>query len=212
MEVTLTLRELASILDPPMTARQFAALAVIAGIHPSGHRRNGQPGHPPRLYDSAAMMRAHAEEARRTVKQFADTDWLASALLGRDLIRADAEAGELWWAGEARAEELQSSLYGAVRVGPVKCPAHRVIWIAAEGEIPPGIQINHINRRRWDNRRANLELVTFGNNIRHAYGTPYLNYHDAVSQYAVLPPPLTEMPAPAESLIRAGGAFRHPGH
>ena len=47
--------------------------------------------------------------------------------------------------------------------------AHRVIWEAVHGPIPDGHEINHKNGVKTDNRIANLELVTRGENIRHAY-------------------------------------------
>lgn len=142
----------------------------------------------------AEVTSAHAAEAARTVKQFADSDWIASALLARYMITADTDAGALWWADGTRAEHLGTGNYGWVRTGPCVVPAHRVIWIAADGEIPPGLQVNHMNGLKWDNRRANLELVTIGNNARHGRGLPYMNHHDAAAALAELasdpaPPP-----------------------
>lgn len=207
----MTLRELTTVLDPPMTRVQLSTLLTIAGIEPCARKHTGKVGAPAKMYDSAAVMNAHGEEARRTSKQFADWDWMASALLGRNLIRADAEAGELWWPDGTRAEQLASTLYGHVRVGPGRVTAHRVIWISAEGEIPAPLQVNHINRIRFDNRRVNLELVTFGNNIRHAHGaTEYVTYQDAVSQLAALQAE-PEPPENDQRLVRVAGAFRHAG-
>lgn len=37
---------------------------------------------------------------------------------------------------------------------------HRLIWIYYNGDIPDGMQIDHINRIRDDNRIENLRLVT----------------------------------------------------
>lgn len=181
-----TIRELSEALEPAMTRNQVATLIVIAGIEPLGKRYTGRPGHPPAVYDSAAVLDAHATEAGRTGKQFTDSDWVASALLGRNLIHADTEAGELWWPDGTRAEQLTRGFYGCVRSGPCAVMAHRVIWIAAEGPIPPGIQVNHMNKLRWDNRRINLELVTYGHNVRHAHGMPYMSYHDALRELAEL--------------------------
>lgn len=47
--------------------------------------------------------------------------------------------------------------------------AHRLIWEAVNGPVPDGLEINHRNGRKADNRIENLELVTRGENIRHAY-------------------------------------------
>lgn len=44
--------------------------------------------------------------------------------------------------------------------------AHRMIWIYANGDISDGIQIDHINGVRSDNRLANLRLVTNAENHR----------------------------------------------
>ena len=47
--------------------------------------------------------------------------------------------------------------------------AHRYIWERANGPIPAGMQINHINGIKDDNRLCNLELVTASENTKHAY-------------------------------------------
>jgi hypothetical protein len=205
MDVTRS--EAAVMVDPPMTERQIGTLITIAAIPPAGRRRRDSVGHPWSLYDAATIRQAHAQEAARTAKQFTDNDWIASALLDRQLIRADTETGELYCPDGSRAERMSPKIYGYVQVGPQRVQAHRVIWIAAEGEIPPAMQVNHRNRLRWDNRRANLELVSIGNNIRHAAGKPYLPYHQAVTQLAMLPQPLPETPC-TDNMTRAGGVFQ----
>ena len=42
----------------------------------------------------------------------------------------------------------------------VQIRLHRVIWIACRGDIPEGLEVDHINGIRTDNRIANLRLVT----------------------------------------------------
>lgn len=46
--------------------------------------------------------------------------------------------------------------------------AHRVIWEAVHGEIPEGLEIDHLNGRKADNRASNLDAVTKSQNIRRA--------------------------------------------
>jgi hypothetical protein len=52
------------------------------------------------------------------------------------------------------------------RVWPL---AHRLIWEAVHGPVPDGFELNHRNGRKTDNRIENLEVVTRGDNLRHAY-------------------------------------------
>lgn len=204
----MTLAEMADTFRPALTRVQARTLMVIAGIEPCGIRQTGRAGRPAMAYDADAARQAHAQEAARTVKQFTDNDWIGTALLDRSLIRADAENGILTWPDGSRAETLMHDHYGYVHVGPQRCAAHRIIWISAEGPIPPCQQINHRNQLRWDNRRVNLELVSFGNNIRHAHGKPYVTYHQAVTQLDMLPPPIPRAVPEVAGMARVAGVFR----
>lgn len=49
--------------------------------------------------------------------------------------------------------------------------AHRYIWESVHGEIPEGLQINHKNGIKTDNRLCNLEVVTPSENLLHACRT-----------------------------------------
>lgn len=46
---------------------------------------------------------------------------------------------------------------------------HRVVYEAVHGAIPDDLVINHKNSDRSDNRPSNLEAVTQGENVRHAF-------------------------------------------
>lgn len=48
---------------------------------------------------------------------------------------------------------------------------HRAVWEVVHGPIPAGMQINHKNGVKGDNRITNLELVTPRENTIHAYAT-----------------------------------------
>jgi hypothetical protein len=115
-------------------------------------------------------------------------DILAKYALDSRQLTVDFATGAIYRPDGTRAEILdKASGYGRIRVYKrplVFAMAHRAIWIAAYGLIPPRLQINHINRRRWDNRLSNLELVTASGNVRHALGHDY----DAVSENANVEP------------------------
>ena len=85
----------------------------------------------------------------------------------------DPETGKLYWkistswkitVGEEAGHVDQSM--GYVIVG-LKCRhfvAHRIIWEMHNGPIPKGMQVDHINHIRCDNRLCNLRLVTHADN------------------------------------------------
>lgn len=47
--------------------------------------------------------------------------------------------------------------------------AHRLVWEAFNGRIPDGLEINHKNGIRTDNRISNLEVVTKQENAIHKF-------------------------------------------
>jgi len=190
-----------------ITPRKVAALVWLARVPVAGKRLGGR-GRPPRLYRAAVLREAHAEEARRTSKGFIDNDWLGAALLGRRLIFVDVAPGEVRWPDGSRAEKVSPGGYGYVEVCGEACQAHRLVWIAAEGEIPYGIEINHQNGRPWDNRRANLELVTWEHNIRHGRGQVYSTRDQALAELAE---PFEPAHRTAHGYVRAGGVWLHEG-
>jgi len=48
---------------------------------------------------------------------------------------------------------------------------HRLVWLAFNGPIAPGMEINHLNGQKTDNRLENLAVVTPAENTTHARNT-----------------------------------------
>lgn len=79
----------------------------------------------------------------------------------------DADKGIWSKAKEKFLEGAVNNKYGYVQV-TLKCIDgkqrtflyHRVIWYAFNGVIPEGMQVNHINEVKTDNRLCNLNLMT----------------------------------------------------
>ena len=75
------------------------------------------------------------------------------------------------WVGKARKPSLspygyfQISLY---RTKPITKAIHQLVAHVFLGPIESGMQVNHINGIRTDNRLENLEIVTPQENMRHS--------------------------------------------
>lgn len=82
----------------------------------------------------------------------------------------DTETGKIY--GIEVATHVDSSGYRQVYLpGGKTQQAHRFVWEAAHGPIPPDMEINHLNGDKADNRLSNLELTTRLGNILHAFRT-----------------------------------------
>lgn len=75
--------------------------------------------------------------------------------------------------GEAKVMKPRLTRDGYLRVhlyknGKGKCVnIHSLVVTAFKGPIPPGMQVNHINEDKCDNRLENLEVVTPKQNMNH---------------------------------------------
>ena len=70
---------------------------------------------------------------------------------------------KLEWNGKTPGKEagtLNLKGYVNVKLNKKMYKAHRIIWEMHNGQIPNGMQIDHINRVRDDNRIENLRLAT----------------------------------------------------
>ncbi len=59
-----------------------------------------------------------------------------------------------------------NKLYASVAVNQIPYKLHRIVWEMHHGEIPKGIQVDHINGNIHDNRIQNLRLASDAQNRR----------------------------------------------
>lgn len=82
------------------------------------------------------------------------------------------ESGQLIWKVDRHSNKVKGRPFGRVekkgyvsgRIDNGMYKAHRLIWIYFNGEIPYGLQIDHINGIKDDNKIENLRLVTHTQN------------------------------------------------
>lgn len=70
----------------------------------------------------------------------------------------------------ARAGCLKQSGYIGVMVDGRLYRAHRIIWVMCHGVIPAGMEIDHVNGDKTDNKVENLRLATRSENNRNQRG------------------------------------------
>jgi hypothetical protein len=76
---------------------------------------------------------------------------------------------------------------------------HRVVWETLNGPIAAGLEIDHRNGRKDDNRPSNLDVVTTRENLRRARATGLLNDVGHANSRASMTPTLVS------HLHRVGG-------
>lgn len=83
------------------------------------------------------------------------------------LLTYDKESGLLAWrfargnrAAGKEAGHIARDGYRRVRVDGGIFLSHRVVWEMNFGKIPPGMEVDHINHDKTDNRLQNLRMVS----------------------------------------------------
>lgn len=101
----------------------------------------------------------------------------AQERISEGLWSVDADAGQVYSQRGKPIGSVMANGYIFLTMSPSggrsnqNAYAHRVIWESVHGPIPEGLQVNHINGIKTDNRIANLELVTPSGNMLHAHRT-----------------------------------------
>ena len=95
---------------------------------------------------------------------------------------------------------------------------HRLVWITFNGLIPQGMQVNHINEVKTDNRLENLNLMTPKENVN--YGTGIERSHNKqingkcskpVLQYDLQDNLIKEFPSLIQVYRELGFSYGHIG-
>lgn len=95
--------------------------------------------------------------------------------------RADPDTGVVLGANGSPVRHSNSAGYLFIQSnGKYVGLVHRIVWESVHGAIPPGLQINHKNGIKTDNRISNLEIATPKQNIRHAWITGLSKPHGAM--------------------------------
>lgn len=57
--------------------------------------------------------------------------------------------------------------YMRVRISGIEVLEHHLVWVRANGSIPPGKHVHHVNGDRQDNRLENLRVMDKRDHVRH---------------------------------------------
>lgn len=87
------------------------------------------------------------------------------------ILRVEPESGLVFGLKGRPFVKRNQCGYVIAKLWGVEARAHRVIWERVYGPVPDGMEINHINGRKDDNRIKNLEVVSKSGNLRHAFKT-----------------------------------------
>jgi hypothetical protein len=89
---------------------------------------------------------------------------------GRSARTATHDARKIWRIVSGRLEGNGYITFHFYKDGKQKHPlAHRVVWQAFNGPIEKGLEVNHKNGCKYDNRLDNLELLTRSENMLHGF-------------------------------------------
>lgn len=113
--------------------------------------------------------------------------------LVRELFDYNPETGVLLWKKNPPYQNRIGKVAGGVKkdgyvyvsIGNVSYQASRIIMSIVHGRIEPGMQVDHINRIRSDNRLSNLRIVTPLQNARNKRPRGYTKLNNGKYQVVI---------------------------
>ena len=130
------------------------------------------------------------------------------AHIGKSAVEYDPDTGWFVWVCAyrkpflvgRRAEHVTSNGYLYIKAAAQNHSASRLAWSLINGDIPRGLEIDHVNRDRQDNRISNLRVATRRENLKNRVFAPnrcgfvgvskheqsglYRARHEGVTRYA----------------------------
>lgn len=108
-----------------------------------------------------------------------DSDKYFLDLVDKKLVRPDFDSGIVYSRLSGKWKTVgakQSAGYLHMSGGPTRQERnyillHRLVWMVANGEVPDGMEVNHKDGNKHNNRLSNLELITRSDNVKHALRT-----------------------------------------
>lgn len=83
----------------------------------------------------------------------------------KEILHYDYASGEFWRLKNGRKVGTSSgNNYGRIEINGKKHPTSRLAWLYVYGYWPTQ-EIDHINRKKWDNRIVNLRDVSHSENM-----------------------------------------------
>ena len=109
----------------------------------------------------------------RTSKRFTLKDYVLSSK--NEVMRISGKKGGAYYKGKIMKRRINNGGYWAFLLssneGEKVIFLHRLKWESRNDWIPRGMQINHLNGNKRKNKFSNLEIVTSGENNKHAIET-----------------------------------------